>query len=67
MPYKSQIADLDDQINELRGALEALRRRRRNRAAVEKLLNQLAKLKAKRTRLMMRQSVVEITYYKAIP
>ena len=61
MPYSKRMADLQVQIEELRAIIEEKRQPpARRRHDIEKLLSQLAKLRAEHTRLRMRLSVVEI-------
>lgn len=55
MPYKLRISDLDSKIEALRATLQDIRESRGTKAEQEKLLAKLARLKAERTRLMMRQ------------
>lgn len=55
MPFKRRIADVELKIDVLRETLEAMRKARRNGKTLDKLLGQLARLNADRTRLMMHQ------------
>ena len=55
MPYRTLIADLDLKIENLRTAIEAFRTRNASRAEMDRLLSELARVKADRLRLMLRQ------------
>ena len=61
MPYRRQIAEVEVQIAELLAVLRDSRSSRKISAAStrDKLLAQLARLNAERTRLMLRQRLVE--------
>jgi hypothetical protein len=55
MPYRKQIADLDLKIENLRTAIDAFRNSKMSRTEVDRALSELAKVKAERLRLMLRQ------------
>ena len=55
MPYRKRIADLDLKIENLRQAIEALRIGNALRSEMDRALSELAKVKAERLRLMLRQ------------
>ena len=55
MPYGKKIAELDLKIENLRIAIEALRAGNARRAELDRALSELAKVKAERLRLMLRQ------------
>ena len=60
MPYKKRIADVDRGIEELRATLAALRRARtKNPAEIDRLLAEMARLRAQRTRFMFRKRLFE--------
>jgi hypothetical protein len=58
MPYSRQIADIEQEIAGVCAAIETMRARKRQAADLDRFLVQLARLKAERQRLMMRQSIV---------
>jgi hypothetical protein len=59
VPYGRKIADVDLQIAELLAVLSEKRGYAKDKGEQDKLLAQLARLKAERTRLMLRQRVHE--------
>ena len=55
MPYKQQIAEMGHSIERVLAILEVLRAKGGRQSRIEKLLGQLARLKAERVRLMDHQ------------
>jgi hypothetical protein len=55
MPYQKQIAELELRIENLRLAIEALRIGKATRTEMDRALSDLARAKADRLRLMLRQ------------
>jgi hypothetical protein len=61
MPFKKRIAELEDSIGRLRIAIEMLsgaKRKRGDKAKLEKMLGELARLRSERLRLMERQNPI---------
>ena len=61
MPYKKQIVEIEREIENLRAVLDTLRQKtpqKEELKTLEKLLGELARLNAERTRLLMRQHFV---------
>ena len=61
MPYTRQIADVETQIEALLATLRMSRQNGDRKKSRHKLLAQLARCKAERTRLMMHQRLAEET------
>ncbi len=61
MPYARRIGEIDQAIGELHAVIHAMRRGKPRPAAIEQALGELARLKAARTRLMMRQRLTTRT------
>lgn len=55
MPYRKQVGDLDLKIENLRLAIEAMRNGGMGRSEIDRALSELARVKAERLRLMLRQ------------
>lgn len=55
MPNRQKIAHVDRKIESLHAALDAMRGDRKAKGDRDRLLAQLARLKAERTRLMLHQ------------
>ena len=55
MPNRTRIAELDLKIENLLAAIEALRRGNTDRSEMDRMLSDLARVKAERLRLMLRQ------------
>jgi hypothetical protein len=55
MPNRKQIAELDLKIANLLTAIEALRMDNASRTETDRMLSELARMKAERLRLMLRQ------------
>jgi hypothetical protein len=55
MPYRKQISELDLKIEKLRTAIDALRAGGMSRTQLDRALSDLARVKAERLRLMLRQ------------
>jgi hypothetical protein len=55
MPYARKIGEIDQAIAELRDAIGAMRRGQTRPGGLERALGELARLRAARTRLMLRQ------------
>ena len=55
MPHRKQIAELDLKIENLRLAIDALRAGNMDRSEIDRALSELAREKADRLRLMLRQ------------
>ncbi len=56
MPYSQQISEMDRGIEALQAAIAALRRAKgRHVGEMDRLLAQIARLKARRTRFMLQQ------------
>jgi hypothetical protein len=66
MSFRREIAELDAAIVMLTSSLASRRRKSRTSPEIEKMLGALSRLKATRTRLMLRQSVVVKTAGAAV-
>jgi hypothetical protein len=55
VPFRKRIAEIDRSIAELRASIESLRDQQADQASLEKLLSDLARLRAERLRLMEHQ------------
>ncbi len=59
MPYTKQISEMDRDIEALTAAIAALRRAKgKQPGEIDRLLAEMARLKARRTRFMLRQRLI---------